>query len=124
MVEPRELVSLHQVASGPEPDALGYSDYAMYDLGQAVAQLGVQAASLGLAAHQFAGLDHDGVATGVRRCRRTGGSRPASPSGGSCPPDEAADDLVRERDRRPRTRKPLSELAFGGRFGEPLGLSG
>ena len=115
------LVSLHQVASGPEPDALGYSDYAMYDLGQAVAQLGVQAASLGLVAHQFAGLDHDGVAREFAvppHWRVTTGIA----IGRELPPAEAADDLVRERDRRPRTRKPLSELAFGARFGDPLDL--
>src|SRR4051794_17943670 len=62
------VVTLHQAATGPEEDALTYSDYAMYDLGQAVAQLGLQAASLGLVAHQFAGFDHEALAAvGVPR---------------------------------------------------------
>jgi nitroreductase len=116
------LVTLHQVASGPEDDAPGYSDYALYDLGQAVAQLGVQAAALGLAVHQFAGFDHEGVATafGVpRHWRVTTGVA----VGRALPDGADAEALLRERDRRPRTRKPLSELAFGARFGEPLELA-
>ncbi len=102
--------------------ALGYSDYAMYDLGQAVAQLGVQAAALGLVIHQFAGFDHDGVAAAAdvpRHWRVTTGVA----VGRALPDGAAADALLRERDRRPRTRKPLSELAFGARFGEPLDLA-
>src|SRR3954463_13128374 len=42
------VFALHRVASGPERDALAYSDYAAYDLGQAVAQLTVQASALEL----------------------------------------------------------------------------
>jgi hypothetical protein len=86
------LFTLNQVASGPEADALGYSDYAQYDLGQAVAHLTVQAAALGPGVHQFAAFDHDGP-------RR----RPAH--------------RVRAR---PPHRRPLAELAFAGRFGEAL----
>ena len=56
------VFTLNQVASGPEDDALGYSDYAQYDLGQAVAHLTVQASALGLGVHQFAAFDHDGLA--------------------------------------------------------------
>jgi nitroreductase len=114
------LFTLHQLASGPEDDAPGYSDYAMYDLGQSVAQLGVQAASMGLVIHQFAGFDHAALAEacGVpRHWRVTTGV-----AVGRALPDGPADELLRERDRRPRTRKPLTELAFSGRFGEPLGL--
>src|SRR4051794_6397152 len=40
------IFTLHRTATGPEADALTYSDYAAYDLGQAVAQLTVQALSL------------------------------------------------------------------------------
>lgn len=120
------LISLHQVASGPEEDAPAFSDYAMYDLGQAVAHLNVQAAELGLAVHQFAGFDHDRLAAecGVPpHWRVTTGIA----IGRELPPEEldeaVADELARERDRRPRTRKPLGELAFGGRFGEPFSPS-
>lgn len=120
------LISLHQVASGPEDDAPAFSDYAMYDLGQAVAHLNVQAAELGLAVHQFAGFDHERLAgeCGVPpHWRVTTGIA----IGRELPPDElgqeAADELARERDRRPRTRRPVAEIAFGGRFGEPLRAS-
>ncbi|MCW2765298.1 MAG: tdsD, partial [Nocardioides sp.] len=101
------LFTLHQVASGPEDDALGYSDYAMYDLGQAVAHLTVQAAALGLAVHQFAGFSHDGlaeVAEVPRHWRVTTG---------------LAVGRGIESELSPRTRRPLAELAYGARFGEP-----
>jgi nitroreductase len=104
------LFTLNQVASGPEDDALGYSDYAQYDLGQAVAHLTVQAAALALGVHQFAAFDHDGLATlaGVpRHWRVTTG---------------LAVGLAVESELTPRTRRPLAELAFAARFGESLAL--
>ena len=102
------LFTLNQVASGPEDDALGYSDYAQYDLGQAVAHLSVQASAMGLGVHQFAAFDHDGLTelAGVpRHWRVTTG---------------LAVGLAIESDLAPRSRRPLAELAFGARFGEPL----
>ena len=104
------LFTLNQVASGPEDDALGYSDYAQYDLGQAVAHLSVQASALGLGVHQFAAFDHDGLTerAGVpQHWRVTTG---------------LAVGLAVESELAPRTRRPLSELAFGARFGMPLPL--
>ncbi len=104
------LFTLNQVASGPEEDALGYSDYAQYDLGQAVAHLTVQASALGLGVHQFAAFDHDGLAelAGVPpHWRVTTG---------------LAVGLAVESDLAPRGRRPLTELAFGARFGEALAL--
>lgn len=41
---------------------LEYSEFAHYDLGQAVAHLTFQAHALGLAVHQFRAFDRDGVA--------------------------------------------------------------
>jgi nitroreductase len=104
------LFTLNQVSSGPEDDALGYSDYAQYDLGQAVAHLCVQAGALGLGVHQFAAFDHEGLAELAdipRHWRVTTG---------------LAVGLAVESDLAPRTRRPLSELAFGARFGDPLPL--
>ena len=115
------IFTLHRVATGPEEDALTYSDYAAYDLGQAVAQLTVQAISLGLAVHQFAGFDHEGLAelAGVPpHWRVTTGIA----VGRELAADVAGDDLLRERDRRPRTRQPLADLAYGATFGEPVPL--
>jgi nitroreductase len=102
------VFTLNQVASGPEDDALGYSDYAQYDLGQAVAHLTVQASALGLGVHQFAAFDHDGLAELAavpRHWRVTTG---------------LAVGLAVESELATRTRRPVSELAFASRFGEPL----
>lgn len=41
---------------------LEYSEFAHYDLGQAVAHLSFQAHALGLAVHQFRAFDRDGIA--------------------------------------------------------------
>lgn len=38
-----------------------YSEFARYDLGQAVAHMTVQGQSMGLAAHQFRAFDRDGI---------------------------------------------------------------
>ncbi len=43
-----------------DPD-IAYSEFADYDLGQAVAHMTVQAQALGLAAHQFRAFDLDGL---------------------------------------------------------------
>ncbi len=101
------VFTLNQVASGPEDDALMYSDYAQFDLGQAVAHLTVQAAALGLGAHQFAAFDHDGLAelAGVPpHWRVTTGLTVG---------------LAVESELVPRTRRPLSEIAFGATYGHP-----
>ncbi|WP_236654251.1 hypothetical protein [Streptacidiphilus anmyonensis] len=45
---------------------IAYSEFADYDLGQAVAHLTVQAQALGLAAHQFRAFDLDGLTAELR----------------------------------------------------------
>lgn len=105
------LFTLHQTASGPEDDALGYSDYAEYDLGQAVSMLVVQAAALGLSTHQFAGFDHDGLAAAC-----------------AVPPHwqvttGIAVGLGVAADLDVRTRRPLAEVAYAARFGEPASFA-
>lgn len=109
------LVSAHQVASGPEDDAPAFSDYALHDLGQAVAHLTFQAAVLGLHVHQFAGFDHDGVAAafGVPpHWKVTAGIA----VGRLC--DPAATD-VPERDLATRVRKELSDFVYADAWGRP-----
>ena len=113
------LVSLHQV--GHEEDAsFVYSDYAAHDLGQATASLTVQAQSMGLSVHQFAGFDHAAVAaafavpphwqvtTGIAVGRHLDDAGLA-----------AADPLLQEYDVRTRDRKSFEEFVFKGRFGRP-----
>jgi nitroreductase len=104
------VFAVHQVASGPEEDAPLYSDYAAYDLGQAVAQLCVQAGALGLSCHQFAAFDHAGLAEAA-----------AVPPHWSVTTGVAVGlGIVSELE--PRTRRPLTEIAYAARFGEPLPL--
>lgn len=118
------LVTAHQVAPEPGSD-FRFSDYAAHDLGQAAAHLTVQAQSMGLHVHQFAGFDHEAAAevfavpshwqvtTGVAigRLAPLGSIEEENPS-------------LAERERRPRGRKPLDEMVFAGRFGEPAALGG
>ena len=105
------LISVCRIATDPDDDAPDFSDFAQYDVGQAVAHLSVEAAALGLSVHQFAGFDHDGVAaafdvpphwkvtTGVAIGRRG---------------DPSTTDIP---ERTPSDRKPLSEFVFADRWG-------
>ncbi|WP_246004103.1 nitroreductase family protein [Nocardioides marmoriginsengisoli] len=114
------LVSAYRAGDDEDP-SLTYSDYAAYDLGQSVAHLTVQAQSMGLHVHQFAGFDHDAVTeafavppawkvtTGIAIGRRLDDISGADPS-------------LREREERPRVRKEFAEFVFGERFGEPVVL--
>ncbi len=109
------LTAAH-VRTGEEPDAPAYSDYALYDVGQAAAHLTLQARAMGLHAHQFAGFDHEALADalGVPATHQllTGIAvgRPGDPGD--------VDERTAARDHRERIRRPLREWAFGGRFGE------
>lgn len=102
------VLALHQVSSGPEEDALAYSDYAAYDLGQAVAHLTVQASALGLSCHQFAAFDHDAVAAACQ-----------VPAHWSVTTGIAVG-LGTTSAVAPRGRRPLAEIAYGARFGDPF----
>ncbi|HET6152848.1 MAG TPA: nitroreductase family protein [Marmoricola sp.] len=111
------LISLYRQGDDEDP-TLTYSDYAAYDLGQAVAHLTVQAQTMGLSVHQFAGFDHDRVAeafgvpaawavtTGIAIGRHAPGHIDADPS-------------LLEREKRPRERNELDSFVFGARFGVP-----
>lgn len=102
------LVTLAQVATEPGGDAPSYSDYAEYDVGQAAAHVTVQATSMGLGVHQFAGFDHDAVThefaipdnfkvmTGIA-------------IGVHATPEQVAeaDPRDQQREQRERTRRPL-----------------
>ncbi len=105
------VFTLHQVASDESDEALGYSDYAAYDLGQAVAHLTVQAAYLGLATHQFAAFDHDRLA-----------AEAAVPRHWSVTTGIAVGRGV-ESDLAVRTRRALAEVAYGARFGTSYPIS-
>ncbi|KRF20524.1 hypothetical protein ASG90_18200 [Nocardioides sp. Soil797] len=114
------VITAHQIASGPEDDAMVFSDYALYDLGQSVALLGVEAGVLGLGIHQFAGFGHEAVAAEFdvpphwRVTTAVAIGAPGDPAD--------ADPLLVERDQRPRTRKPMADFVFAGSWGTPAGL--
>lgn len=93
---------------------------ALYDLGQAVAHLSVQAAAEDLWVHQMGGFS-------AERARELF----AIPENhvpitfiaiGELGDPESLPDTLRERELAPRARKPLSAIAFGGRWGQPSEL--
>ncbi|MGV0815312.1 nitroreductase family protein [Mycolicibacterium boenickei] len=93
--------------------------YSAVDAGAAIAQLTVEAVSRGLIVHPMAGFDVDGAraAFGI-----PDGVRPlAVVAVGRLGDYAEVDDAIAERDGRPRERLPLEQIAFGGRWGIPLG---
>jgi nitroreductase len=92
--------------------------WAVYDLGQSVAQLTFQATALGLAARQMGGFDKDCA-------REVFGVPPdydpvtAIAIGYPGDPDDLPEDL-RARESSPRTRKALETFLFANHWDEPL----
>ncbi|MDO9502219.1 nitroreductase family protein [Falsiroseomonas sp.] len=91
---------------------------AMYDLGQAVAQMALQAVELGLGSHQMRGFD-------VERARGElgvpEGHEPvvAIAFGVTGAPSLLPEKLA-EREVAPRVRKPIGEFAHVGQYGTPV----
>ena len=89
-----------------------------YDLGQAVAQLSIQATALGLAVHQMAGLNPSRVRAEYRLPEWVV-PQTALAIGYAMPASDTADSALAERDAAPRGRKPQREFVFSGVWGEP-----
>jgi nitroreductase len=94
--------------------------FALYDLGAATSYMTLEAAALGLAAHQMGGYDQDKA--------RAAFEIPAEYMLGSVialgyqdHPDALGDKELIEREVSPRQRKPLSEIVFSA-WGEPAKL--
>ncbi|WP_439598287.1 nitroreductase family protein [Falsiroseomonas sp.] len=91
---------------------------AQYDLGQAVAQMALQAVELGLASHQMRGFDVErarselGVPEGHEPMVAIAFGTQGAPS---LLPEKLA-----EREVAPRVRKPVTEFAHAGRYGVPV----
>jgi nitroreductase len=85
------------------------NDWAPYDLGQAVAQLVVQAQHEGLAVHQMGGFDPDLVVTELDLPT---GMRPYVIAAVGAPSDriDHLPEFLQQRETAPRTRRPLEEL--------------
>jgi nitroreductase len=92
------------------------NDTALYDLGQACAQLAIQAASLGLFIHPMSGIEPEtarerfGIPEGFSAVT-------ALAIGRSGDPDSLPEEM-REGERAPRERLPLDELVFTGAWGK------
>jgi len=93
--------------------------YSAVDAGAAIAQLTVEAVSRGLIVHPMAGFDVDGARAAFEI---PDGVRPLAVVGIGTLGDYAhVDEAIAERDGRPRERLPLEQIAFGERWGIPLG---
>jgi len=109
------LVAVHvTLERGESPDPLAY-----YDTGQAVSLLTVQATSQGLSIRQMEGFDRE-------RARQAGAvPAPFEPAvvmaiGYSGDPESLVHEKHREAETTPRNRKPISEFAFDGEWGQTL----
>jgi nitroreductase len=89
--------------------------HAFHDVGQASANLAVQAASLGLQLHQMAGILPDkarelfSIPDGYEAVAGFALGYPGDPA--------ALPDQLRERELAPRVRKPLESFVFSGKWG-------
>jgi nitroreductase len=95
--------------------------YAAVDAGAAIAQLTIEAVSRGLIAHPMAGFNADGarevfgIPAGVQPI--------AVVAVGALGDYSAVDPAILERDAQGRQRLPLDEVAYAGRWGNPVRLS-
>lgn len=91
--------------------------HAFHDVGQASAQLSLQATAHGLSVHQMAGFHPDRVRELYDLPDEV---EPVAAMALGYPgdPDDAPEER-RERELSPRRREPLPEFVFEGRWGEP-----
>jgi nitroreductase len=91
--------------------------HALHDVGLAAENFVIQAVALGLVVHQMAGYD---AAKARAVFGIPDGYEPAAAIavGYQGEPDRLPQPL-RDREAAPRTRKPLEEIVFGGRWAEP-----
>ena len=90
--------------------------HAFHDVGLAAANLVVQATSLGLVVHQMAGIlpDKAREVFGIPE-----GHEAVTGIALGYPGDAAKlDEKLRQREQAPRSRKPLAEFVFTGRWGQ------
>ena len=91
--------------------------HSLYDLGQSMAMLSVQATSLGLAVHQMGGFDPEKL---MQRYSIPEGFTPVVIFAVGYPdqPERLPEDL-QKREQAPRSRKPLESFVFTDQWGKP-----
>lgn len=90
--------------------------HAGYDLGQATAQLALQATAEGLSLHQMAGFDADRAR---EVCAIPAGHAPLVMIAlGHQASAQVLPDALRQREKAPRERRPQAEFVFGATFGD------
>jgi nitroreductase len=96
--------------------------HAFYDLGQAAANLSLQATALGLTTHQMAGFnveaarEHFAVPEGWEPVSMIALGYPGDP--------ESLTEKLRQRETARRQRKPLETFVFSGAWGHPAPILG
>ena len=110
---PMLMVSVARMSfeEGGEPNRHAY-----YDVGQAVADLSVQATALGLMVHQMAGFHPDKVRElyGVPK-----EFEPVAAIALGYPGDpQSLPEKLKQRELAPRERKPIAQFVFTGRWGK------
>lgn len=91
--------------------------HAYHDVGQAAANLALQAAAFGLQIHQMAGIDPQkarAIFAIPEGCEAVAGIALGYPGDPASLPDP-----LRERELAPRNRKPVSSFVFTGSWGTP-----
>jgi len=95
--------------------------HAFYDLGQAAANLSLQATALGLATHPMAGFDAEAAR---QRFAVPAGWEPVSVIALGYPGDpDSLNETLRQRELAQRKRKPLRSLVFSGTWGNPAPIA-
>ncbi len=95
--------------------------HAFHDTGLAAENLVLQATASGLVAHQMAGFDVEkardylGIPTGYEPVAMIAIGYPGDPA--------VLPERLRERELRPRSRRPIQEWTFSGQWGVPLSNS-
>ncbi len=95
---------------------------AAHDVGLAMGNFTVQATELGLTVHQMAGVDLE-MARRTYQIPDSHDPLTAVTLGYAANPAAAADPQLAQRDTAPRSRKPLSEFVFAGRWNQPAKLA-
>jgi len=94
--------------------------HAFHDVGQAAANIAIEATALGLQAHQMAGIIPDkareifGIPEGYEAVAGIALGYPGDP--------ESLSEQLKSRETAPRSRKALDSFVFTGKWGEPAAI--